>query len=63
MIEWGPRVAETVWRAVVALRMWWSDGAGCMIVASLATFTANARVWERDGVCGQALDGQRDRLE
>ena len=36
MIEWGPRVAETVWRAVVALRMWWSDGAGSMIVASLA---------------------------
>ena len=36
MIECGPRVAETVWRAVVALRMWWSDGAGSMKVASLA---------------------------
>ena len=40
MIEWGPRVAETVWRAVVALRMWWSDGAGSMKVASLELVTA-----------------------
>ena len=40
MIEWGPRVTETVWRAVVALRMWWSDGAGSMIVASPALVTA-----------------------
>jgi hypothetical protein len=31
-----PRVAQTLRRAVVALRMWWADGAGCMIVASLA---------------------------
>ena len=59
----GPRVAQTVWRAVVAPRMLWSDGAGCVLVASLAAFTAKARVWERDGVFGQALDQKRDRLE
>ena len=63
MIEWGPRVAETVWRAVVALRMWWSDGAGSMIVASLAAFTVRARVWERDGVLAWGLDGWRERFE
>ena len=52
MIEWGLRVAETVWRAVVALRMWWPDGAGSMKVASLALVSCHrkARVWERDGV-------------
>ena len=31
---------ETLRRALVALRMWWSDGAGSMIVASLALVTA-----------------------
>ena len=61
--NWGPRVAETLRRAVVASRMLWSDGAGSMLVASLAPFTAKARVLERDGVFAWGLDCQQVRTE
>ena len=54
---------QAVLRAVVAQRMWWSDGAGSMLVASLALVTAKARVLERDGVVAWGLDGRRKRRE
>ena len=61
--NWGPRVLQTVLRAVVAQRMLWSDGAGCMLVASLARVRAKAGVLERDGVCAWALDCRQLRRE
>ena len=43
--NWGPRVAERLRRAVVASRMWWSDGAGGMKVASLALSPQRLAFW------------------